>query len=386
MNKMATIQQIDTIKPIPKADFLELATFSGMGWTCVVKKGAFKPGDPAVFFSIDSLLPPEAPWAKFLADKGSTRIKSMRFRGALSQGLALPLQDTIGACPNKNAPEGHRFDDVYEALKNLGWDPSTNDHLLEGADVTDILGVKHYEKPIPVGMNGNPKGRFPSHTPKTDETMLQNIPSILKEMEGQEIYITVKCDGTSSTFSRVEGELDICSRNWSMNEWSREDDPDGKPPIHNLYWKMYHKYELDSILKANDGISIQAEMVGPRIQGNKLGLKEVELRVFDIWDVKKAKYFDFDDLWDFCLKYKLPMVPVLYTSTGTGGAVNSIPLTGSMLTLEYWLDRAKGLYEGTKNRREGIVVRTCRAQYLNGVQNRASFKALNNDFLLKDED
>ena len=89
MAREATIQRIETISPIKKADFLELATFEGLGWTCVVKKGDFKPGDPCVYFMIDSELPPEAPWAVFLAEKGSTRIKTMRLRGALSQGLAL---------------------------------------------------------------------------------------------------------------------------------------------------------------------------------------------------------------------------------------------------------------------------------------------------------
>jgi len=390
MAREATIQQIDTISPIPKADFLELATLKGMGWTFVVKKGAFKPSDLCIFFAIDSELPRKAPWAAFLADKGSTRIKTRRFRGAISQGLALETNILIGnkwptgmkdhmITQVKNTPTGIEITGMYGGISFK---------VRPGTDVTHILGVTHYEKPIPEGMNGTLKGAFPRHIPKTDETMLQNIPSILQEMEGQEIYITVKCDGTSSTFSRVEGELEICSQNWSLKEWSREEDPDGKPPIHNLYWKMFRKYEMDTILNENDNIAIQAEMVGPGIQKNKLDLNEVEIRVFDIWDVKKSQYYDFDDLWDFCLKYKLPMVPVLYTSNGSGGATTSLTLTGAMRTMEYWLERAQGTYQNTKNRREGIVVRTCKAQYMGkiGIQNRASFKALNNNFLLKDED
>lgn len=383
----ATIQQIDTISPIPKADFLELATLKGLGWTFVVKKGDFKPGDPCVYFCIDSELPPEAPWAKFLADKGSTRIKSMRLRGALSQGLALEIDILLGyTLPTEltGEPEDENMEITGIGDDEMGVEFTTMMGMQFptqwGYDVTGILGVTHYDRPITPGTGGgDPKGGFPGHTPKTDETMLQNIPSVLQEMAGQEIYVAVKCDGTSTTFAQMDGELDICGRNWSMKEWSREDDPDGKPPIHNLYWKMYRKYEIESILNANDGIAIQAEMVGPGIQGNKLGLDEVEIRVFDIWDIAKGQYFDFDNLVAFCQKYKLPMVPLVSFQ-------DLQKMEGNALTVDFWLEAAKGLYEGTKNRREGIVVRTCKAQYLNGVQNRASFKALNNDFLLKDED
>jgi len=56
-------------------------------------------------------------------------------------------------------------------------------------------------------------------------------------------------------------------------------------------------------------------------------------------------------------------------------------------TLPAWLARAGGLYPGTKNRKEGIVVRPLagrRSDTLGG--SRLSFKVLNNDFLLKDED
>lgn len=338
MAREATIQQIATLDSIPKADFIELATLENLGWTFVVKKGSFKIGDCAVFFAIDSLLPEDAPWAAFLKEKGSTRIKSMRFKGVLSQGLALP------------------YHEVFDSVK---------ENFPIGTDVTDFLGVKHYEKPIPLGMSGNPKGNFPSYVPKTDETMLQNIPNILKVLEGQEIYVTVKCDGSSSTFVRLDDNLDVCSRNWSMYDSEN-----------NTLWFVYRKYEIERALMENNGYAIQAEIVGPGIQKNHLGLQTVEMRVFDVWVVKEARHLNYNELISFCQKYNLPMVPVIEVSK----------MEGEKLTVDYWLKAAIGCYEGTKSRREGIVIRTTKSQYVPEARNRASFKALNNEFLVKDED
>ena len=56
-------------------------------------------------------------------------------------------------------------------------------------------------------------------------------------------------------------------------------------------------------------------------------------------------------------------------------------------TLEHYLALAQGVYPGTKNRKEGIVVRPLVERLsptLGG--GRLSFKVINNDFLLKDED
>jgi RNA ligase (TIGR02306 family) len=54
--KLASIQTVLDIEPIPNADAIELARIQG--WQCVVKKGEFRPGDTGVFFEIDSV-PPE---------------------------------------------------------------------------------------------------------------------------------------------------------------------------------------------------------------------------------------------------------------------------------------------------------------------------------------
>ena len=55
MRKLASIQKIIKIEPIPGADRIEKATI--LGWECVVQKGQFKPGDHCIYFEIDSIVP-----------------------------------------------------------------------------------------------------------------------------------------------------------------------------------------------------------------------------------------------------------------------------------------------------------------------------------------
>ena len=96
--KMATIRRIDTIGPIEGADAIEVATVGG--WKVVVKKGDFAPGDLAVYCEIDSFIPTKiAPfltkpdhYPKVFEGVEGERLKTVRLRKTLSQGLLLPLK------------------------------------------------------------------------------------------------------------------------------------------------------------------------------------------------------------------------------------------------------------------------------------------------------
>lgn len=88
--KLASIQQITDLQPIPGADAILVA--SVLGWKCVVRRDEFKVGDHCVYFEIDSLLP-VADWTDFLrkGDARPFRLRTIKLRGVRSQGLALPL-------------------------------------------------------------------------------------------------------------------------------------------------------------------------------------------------------------------------------------------------------------------------------------------------------
>src|SRR5882672_5241808 len=94
--KLVTIQSIDALDPITGADNVVRARV--MGWNVVVKKDEFSVGDPCVFFEIDSVLPNGPSWSEFMRPRGF-RVRTIKLRGVLSQGLALPVSIVEGAPP-----------------------------------------------------------------------------------------------------------------------------------------------------------------------------------------------------------------------------------------------------------------------------------------------
>lgn len=323
--KLVTIQTVTDIQPIANADNIEAARV--MGWTVVVKKGEFQVGDPCVFFEIDSVLPDGPEWSEFMRPRGF-RVKTVRLRGVLSQGLALPHSIVFPYAP-------------------------------VGSDVTAVLGVTKYEPPTPLG--AEIAGPFPVRVPKTDEIRLQSCLGVLDELRGLDFYVTTKCDGMSATYVRTEEGLTCASRNWSLS------------PGSGHIWKIAEDLKLAERLPYD--MAIQGEVCGPGIQKNRLNLTTVQLFVFNVYDVRAGRYMNYEDMMEFCESNGLRTVPVEFFGGWTFEH-----------SLEDWLERAKGLYPGTKNRKEGIVVRPMKETRSATLGGRLSFKVINNDYLLRDED
>jgi RNA ligase (TIGR02306 family) len=333
--KLASIQTILNLEPIYGADNIVLATI--MGWNVIVRNGEFQVGDKCVFMEYDSILPDGPEWSEFLRKK-NFRVKTCKIRGVLSQGLALPMS-ILGINPKRT---------LWDWIKRRdGWKV--------GDDVTDFLKVKKYypQQSGKYGFRSGTKARdFPSFIPKTDAIRIQSALHLLDQIVGREIYVTVKCDGTSSTFYKLDNKFGVCSRNREVKAGD------------NVYWQMADVYKLDSI---PEGFAVQGEICGPGICKNKLRLNHLELFVFDVFNIKSGKYLSYYDLIDFCIKHSLKTVPLEF---GPQSVMNN--------SLNDWLERAKGKYIGTDVNREGIVVRT--------TDRKISFKVLNNDFLIKEED
>ena len=164
MRKLASVQRVWKIEPIEGADRIELAHV--LGWQCVVNKGQIQPMDLAVYFEIDSFLPirPEFEFMRASSYKKSDimgegfKLKTMRFRGQLSQGLLLPLS-TFPEIP---------------ADANLGM------------DVTDLLGVRKWEIEERATTGGTVVGTRPYDIPHTDETRVQAMPELIQAFSGLE--------------------------------------------------------------------------------------------------------------------------------------------------------------------------------------------------------
>jgi len=267
MRSLVTIQKARAISPIPDSDFLELAHI--MGWQCVTKKGEFKEGDLGVYYEVDSFLPVDERY-EFLrassfranADNGDGfRIRSMKMRGQLSQGLLLPLE---------------KFPELAG--------------LTEGTDVTEKLNVKKWYIPETSNPGGTIIGERPFGIPASDEIRLQSALEFLEELNGKPYYITTKMDGTSGIVYYIDGKIGCCSRNKEIK------DEEGA-----LYWTPVYKYGLKEKLKAlGKNLVLTGEIIGPGIQKNKLRLTDIEWNVFDVKDWDANKYLAYDDAVKLC--------------------------------------------------------------------------------------
>lgn len=326
--KLASIQQITELHPIEGADRIELAKV--MGWNLVVKKGEFQPQDKCVFFEIDSVLPSSNHNFSFM-EKTNYRVKTMKMKGVISQGLALPLSIL---------PAGN-------------WN--------EGDDVTEILEVTKYEPPAKF-VAGDVKGKFPFYVPKTDVLRLQSAMEMLDELKGHPYNITIKYDGTSATFAHRNGEFDVCSRNLSLKE-SKD----------SVYWKIVRKYCLQEKLGELGNFAIQGEICGPGIQKNRLGLSEPDLFIFDIYDIDNQKYLSWFD--------RISLIHIHQLGKGVKPLI--VGDCFDLLDFDFLQDYVeKHKYEPSGHQVEGIVIRP--NEDLHTSQgDRLIFKIISKEYLLK---
>lgn len=336
MRKLASIQTIKSLEPIEGADRIELAKMESVAWQVVVRKGEFQVGSKIIYAEIDCLLP-NVEWSKFLDKKNdgkAIRLKTVRLKKCLSQGIIFPISIL----------------------------PADFNNFEDGFEVSELLNIVKYDPPeVPAQLAGICKRTFPSHTPKSDQPRLQSNIALLDEFKGKEVYVTVKMDGTSFTASHCNGEIDICSRNMSLKETEG-----------NIYWKMARQYDLvNKLIKNTKNISIQAELIGCGVQKNRMGLKENELWIFDIYDIDSGRYLEFDALASLCSQLNMKMVPIVYNGIFKWNSVEEL------------LEFAKGTYDNGYPR-EGIVIHPIKEFYSETLWGRASFKVINNDYLEKE--
>ena len=357
MRKLASVQVVNTVEPIPGADAIEKIRV--LGWWVVTRKGEFKPGDRVVYCEIDALLP-ERPAFEFLRkscyraaevdESGAViqpagfRIKTAKLRGQFSQGICFDLS-ILSEGLSEGLPDGASID--------------------EGTDVSERLGIVKFEPPVPTGMSGKVKGVFPGFVPKTDEIRVQVIPDVLERHRGKAFYLTEKEDGTSFTAFLHQGELGICGRNL----WFDETDDT------NALVRLARQLELDRKLGAIRGmigrdVAVQGEVIGPGIQKNKYAQKAHRLRVFGVFDIQEHRLLDHARMLEVLAAVGLETVPQLGT-----------------LVLDHSVDQLVDLSMGTSVlnpnvQREGIVLRPLIDEQDPDI-GRLSFKAINPKFLVK---
>jgi len=390
--KLVTVREIVALDPIEGADLIEVATVGA--WKLVVKKGEFKVGDLCVYFEIDSFLPESDPRYAFLMKAGvrefegarGHKLRTIKLRGQLSQGLALPTS---------------LFPEILAAFDAVGT-VSISTSIFE-MDFTELLGIKKYEAPMSAELAGQAEGYFPSFIRKTDQERCQNLKAeifgyeeVLKEVEfdadkippeaiaagrlkiidgkvysvhpakavrGARYEVTVKLDGTSGTFFHYNGTVGVCSRNLQLKV--NEDNKD------NTFIKILRELGLDRDLPNLGNIAIQGEVMGEGIQKNREQLKGHALFVFDMQNLDTGEYLTATERAEVMTKLsnKVFHVPVLHADV-------SLEELG-LATVDDLLKFAEG--PSLKNPiREGVVFKRLDGKF--------SFKAISNLFLMKEKD
>lgn len=339
--KLASVQRIAEVKDIEGADRIQAYRING--WWVVGQRDEYSVGDIAVFCEVDSWIPTElAPFLskgkepkEFNGVKGE-RLRTIKLKGQISQGLLLPFS-------------------ILPAIVHHN-DTNTS----EGADVTEILGVQKWEKPINPQLAGMMKGNFPSFIPKTDQERIQNISQNTLNSwveQGLTFEVTEKLHGSSMTIYSNQGDFGVCSRNVDL-KYDRD----------NTFWKVAIETEVVSALvqlclSSGRNLAIQGELIGEGINGNQYGIKGHQFRIFDVFDIDEQKYIGSEDRQ--FLSGVNPHVPILFDDF----------VLEKGTTTQSLLDMADGKSTLNDSNREGFVFKCNEDPSI-------SFKVVSNKWLL----
>lgn len=400
--KLVTVREISEINDIPGADLIKVASVEG--WKVVVKAGEFAPGDKCVFFEVDSYLPMDDPRFSFLEknainwqDIRGARLKTIRLRKQLSQGLALPVS---------------AFPEVQPFLES---------EELRDINFTGALGIMKWEKILNAQLAGMAKGSFPTFLRKSDQERCQNMGAAIfgydvtyspidltgiptdaiaaMEQKGElalnatdgkhyrvkqptasrntRYEVSLKMDGSSMTaycrlpsiFNEGDPDVGVCSRNLDLKMDGNDD---------NAFVKIAQEGMLEQLeaycKKTGRSFAVQGELMGPGIQGNREALKFNTFYVYNIFDIDNSKFLTPTERWEVLARMND------LAEQGVGKYLQHVPILHQSVTLaELGITDMESLLkfaEGpslVNNVREGVVFKE-----VNGDQ---QFKAISNLYL-----
>ena len=351
IRELAYVTIIDGIEPIPGYDRVEHAIVGG--WRVIVQKDQFKPGDPAIYFEIDSRVPSDKECFAFL-EKRNYKVKTLKMCKTISQGLLMHASDfgweiheTADGIVSIFDDEGtdHYAEDESRFLtKKLGVvyaDEEDNSRKAPSVDKYKKMAQRHpniFKKPFVRWIMKHEFGRkvmflffgkkkdkkdtaFPTQFPyikKTDQERCENMVFVLQDKTP---YIrTQKCDGSSGTFilarkkkfGHTKYEFFVCSRNVRMLKPEQE----CFYGEHNYYWEVAIKYDIENKLHDYlekhpelEYVCWQGEVCAPKIQSNAHQLKETHLYLFHMIDSIKG-FYDIREAKKIWEQYKMEFVPI----------------------------------------------------------------------------
>lgn len=346
-----TVEKL-VIEPHPNADLLELAQV-GL-YNAVVLKDQFKTGDYAIYIPEAAIVPDELieelGLTGKLAGKAKNRVKAVRLRGALSQGIV---------CRPK-------------ALN--GTDFTSDPH--PGFNYAELLGITKWVPEIPAHMSGAVISA-PELIRWPDIENLKRYPDIFTS--GEQVVATEKIHGTCCLMTYAEGDrFFVSSKGFGEKSLALEENSS------NLYWRAAQQYNLREQLSciAIDydliAVGLFGEVYGQGVQdlgyGKAAGRNEtLGFVAFDIAGVDAdggKRWLNADDFASIAAEHGIPTAPVLYRGPFDLEALNEVVSGPTVL--------GEGVHI-----REGIVIRPeteARSDVLGG---RKIAKLVSDEYLLR---
>jgi RNA ligase (TIGR02306 family) len=342
------------IEPHHNADALEIARVGA--YMSIVRRGDFVTGDLAAYIPEQAVVPQgllqEMGLEGRLAGKDKDRVKAIKLRGVLSQGLCYRAK-----------PEWR-----------------------EGDDVTAALGITKYEPPIPTAMSGAVYAAGLERCMRYDIENVKRFPEALEA--GEEVVFTEKLHGTWAQLGLIpeadahpeHGPLVVASKGFASKGLAFI--PDAEENAQNLYLRVARRFEVEAKLRAafpNSAapVFVLGEIFGSGVQDLSYGASARQddalgLRVFDIYigTPGQGRYLDDAELEATCATLGLARVPVVYR-----GPFSAEVMEAHTKGKETVSGRALHL-------REGVVIRPVRERSHDGL-GRVQLKSVSEDYLLR---
>lgn len=300
------ILRIDEVNPIEGADKIEAVKIGD--YNCVVAKGEYKPGDLVAYIPEQAVVPEdilvEMGLKGRLAGQQKNRVKAIKLRGVLSQGLIYSL----GAITERLTP-------VY----------GSDIEFYEGSDFAEALGITKYEPPMPAHFKGQlsrPRGNY--SLLKYDIENIKGYKNVLQD--GEEVQITEKIHGTlmQAVYWPEEGQFAVASKGLGARGFIIEDTDANQGNVyiraarlHNVEAKIknvahvLHAMGFGNKFKA---LFVVGEVFGSGVQDLGYGHNELGLRVFDIYvgEPGTGQYLDAQLMRNVAELVGFECVPLLY--------------------------------------------------------------------------
>jgi RNA ligase (TIGR02306 family) len=278
-----------TVLEHPNADALELAQV-GL-YRAVVAKGAFRTGELALYIPEQSVLPAglieELGLTGRLAGSKADRVRAVRLRGELSQGIVCRPRAVAGV-------------DLAGAAER-------------GEDFAEVLGIVKWTPPIPTAMNGEVE-RAPDLLPWVDIENLKRFPGVFEP--GEPVVLTEKLHGSCClvTYHAATGEVQVSSKGIGAQGLALVEDE------RNLYWRAVRAHGIPAVAArlaerlGAERVGIFGEVFGAGVQDLTYGESgRTELPGYAVFDVSavlggQLRWLDAAAL----LAGELPLVPELW--------------------------------------------------------------------------